>query len=55
MICFLYIIEKLIVINGLDNYMVINTNDVLMICPRDESKFKNVLTDLSLEDFNKYQ
>lgn len=47
--------SKLIVINGLNNYMVINTNDVLMICPRDESVFKSILTDLSLEDFNKYQ
>jgi mannose-1-phosphate guanylyltransferase len=46
---------KLIVINGLDNYMVINTDDVLMICPREENIFKNILTDLPLTDFNKYQ
>ena len=47
--------SKLIVVNGLNNYMIINTNDVLMICPREESVFKNVLTDLSMEDFNNYQ
>ncbi|MEN6619598.1 MAG: mannose-1-phosphate guanylyltransferase [Rikenellaceae bacterium] len=47
--------EKLIVINGLDNYMVINTDNVLMICPRDESIFKNILTDLPFKNFNNYQ
>ena len=47
--------SKLIVVQGLNNYMVINTKDVLMICPREESVFKSVLTDLSLEDFIKYQ
>ncbi len=47
--------NKLIAINGLDNFMVINTDDVLLICPREESVFKNILTDLPLKDFNKYQ
>jgi mannose-1-phosphate guanylyltransferase len=26
--------NKLIVVNGLDNYLIVDTNDVLMICPR---------------------
>jgi mannose-1-phosphate guanylyltransferase len=47
--------NKLIVINGLDNYMVINTDDVLMICPRNNTVFKNTITDLTLKDFSKYQ
>jgi len=47
--------DKLIVINGLNNYMVINTDDVLLICPREESIFKNILTDMPLKDFNDYQ
>lgn len=46
---------KLIVIKGLDNYMIINTDDVLMICPRDEKQFKEVITDLPLNNKSKYQ
>jgi len=48
--------SKLVVINGLNNYMIINTDDVLMICPRDEGLFKSILTELPLKDnYNKYQ
>lgn len=47
--------NKLIVLQGLENYMVINTDDVLMVCPRDPSVFKEIITDLTLKDFNKYQ
>ena len=46
---------KLVVIKGLDNYMVVDTDDVLMICPRDEVAFKNVITDLTVNEMNKYQ
>jgi len=47
--------EKLVVLNGLENYMVINTDDVLMICPRETSAFKEIITDMTLKDFTKYQ
>lgn len=47
--------NKLVVANGLDNFMVINTDDVLLICPREESAFKSILTDLPLNEFVKYQ
>jgi mannose-1-phosphate guanylyltransferase len=30
--------NKLIVVKGLDNYLVVDTNDVLMICPRDNEE-----------------
>lgn len=46
---------KLVVVKGLENYMVINTDDVLMVCPRDEVKFKEVITDLPLNDLNRFQ
>jgi mannose-1-phosphate guanylyltransferase len=46
---------KLMVVKGLDNYMVIDTDDVLMICPRNEVAFKNVITDLAVNEMNKYQ
>ena len=46
---------KLMAIKGLENYMVVDTEDVLMICPRDEVAFKNVITDLTVNEMNKYQ
>lgn len=47
--------NKLVVIKGLDNYMVIDTPDVLMVCPKDETAFKNIITDLTVNELNKYQ
>lgn len=46
---------KLMAIKGLDNFMIINTKDVLMICPRDDIRFKNMFTDLSVKDKGKFQ
>jgi mannose-1-phosphate guanylyltransferase len=38
---------KLIVVNGLDNYLVVDTNDVLMICPRNnEDIIKQTISDV---------
>ena len=47
--------DKLVVAKGLENYMIVDTADVLMICPRNESDFKNVTTDLTVNELNKYQ
>lgn len=47
--------DKLIVVKGLDNFMVVNTNDVLMICPKDEASFKNIITDLTVNELTKFQ
>lgn len=47
--------NKLIVVKNLSNFMIINTDDVLMICPREEAVFKSIISDVPLKDFNKYQ
>lgn len=47
--------EKLLAVKGLDDYMIVNTPDVLMICPRDPVRFKNMMTDLTVHDKTKYQ
>lgn len=47
--------EKLLAIKGLDNFMIVNTPDVLMICPRDPVRFKNMMTDLTVHDKTRYQ
>ncbi len=46
--------DKLVVVKDLKGYMVVNTDDVLMICPRDEAKFKEVLTDLAATEKSKF-
>ncbi len=47
--------NKVVIAAGLDNFMVINTDDVLLICPRDESLYKSLFTDLPLSELGKYQ
>ncbi len=39
--------DKLVVVQGLQDYIVVDTNDVLLICPKeDEQKIKQIVTDL---------
>lgn len=47
--------DKLVVVKGLSGFMVVETEDVLMICPRDEVAFKNIITDLAVNELNRYQ
>lgn len=42
--------DKLVVVRGLKNMMVIDSEDVLLICPRGDKSVKNVITDLSMKD-----
>ena len=48
--------DKLMVIDGLDNYIVVNTEDALLICKKeDEQKIKQFVTDLnSTKQYKKY-
>jgi Mannose-1-phosphate guanylyltransferase len=46
---------KLIVASNLEGYMIVNTEDVLMICPRDEATFKNIITDLVVKELSDFQ
>ncbi len=46
--------EKLVIVKDLEGYLVVNTDDVLMICPREEAKFKEVLTDLAAKEKSKF-
>ncbi len=47
--------DKLMIVKGLKDYMVISTKDVLMICPRQDKEFKAVLADLGINNLTKYQ
>ena len=46
---------KLTAIRGLENHMVIDTEDVLLICPRDEVLLKEFLSALALPEYEEYR
>lgn len=47
--------DKLTVIEGLHNYIVVDTDDVLMICPREkEQSIKNIVEEIKLSKGDKY-
>jgi mannose-1-phosphate guanylyltransferase len=47
--------EKLVVIQGLDGYCVIDTGDVLLICQKEqEQEIKQITVDLKVADLDKY-
>ncbi|MCO5237756.1 MAG: sugar phosphate nucleotidyltransferase [Chitinophagaceae bacterium] len=47
--------EKLVVLQGLENYIVIDTDDVLLICPRDkEQDIKEYVAQIKLAKGDKY-
>jgi len=47
--------NKLVAVKGLKDYIVIDTPDVLLICPRDDSEYKNFLGDLLLPGYEDYK
>ncbi|MGI5846990.1 MAG: mannose-1-phosphate guanylyltransferase [Candidatus Cryptobacteroides sp.] len=47
--------NKLIAVKGLRGYMVINTEDALLVCPRDQRSFKDILADLGMPEYEKFR
>lgn len=47
--------QKLYAIKGLDDFIVIDTDDVLLICPKDENKIKDLTSTLGLPQYKKYR
>ena len=47
--------KKLIAIKGLEGYTVIDTDDVLLICPKDDKKFKDFIAEIAMPEFEKYR
>lgn len=47
--------DKLIAIKGLEDMIVIDTDDVLMICPRDFKESKDLLSELAMPEFEKFR
>lgn len=47
--------DKLVVVQGLDGYCVVDTGDVLLICQKDkEQEVKQITVDLKVADLDKY-
>ena len=47
--------DKLLALRGMENFIVIDTDDVLMICPRDEEKLKDFLSQLAMPEYEEYR
>ncbi len=47
--------SKLVAIRGLEGFVVVDTPDVLMICPRDESKIQEFISELAMPEFEDYR
>ena len=47
--------KKLIAIKGLENYMVIDTEDALVVCPKDDKQFKDFISGIAMPDYEKYR
>ena len=47
--------KKLVAVKGLEDYIVIDTDDVLLICPKDDRKFKDFISQIAMPEFEKYR
>ena len=47
--------DKLMAIRGLEDMIVVDTDDVLLICPRDDAKVKDFLSELALPEYEQYR
>ena len=47
--------KKLIAIKGLEGYTVVDTDDVLLICPKDDKKFKDFISEIAMPEYEKYR
>ena len=47
--------SKLMAIKGLHNYIVVDTGDVLMICPKDDDTFRDFLAGTALPGFEPFR
>lgn len=47
--------KKLYAVKGLENYLVVDTEDALLICPRDEKQFKEFISGLGMPGFEEFR
>ena len=47
--------KKMIALKGLEDFMIIDTEDALVICPKDDKKFKDFISGIAMPEFEKYR
>ena len=47
--------KKLVAIKGLENFLVIDTEDALVICPKDDRQFKDFISGIAMPEYEKYR
>lgn len=47
--------NKLTIVSSLENYMVIDTDKVLMVCPRDEKRLQEIMSQLALPEYSDFK
>lgn len=47
--------NKLMMIKGLEDFIVVNTDDVLLICPRDDKQYKELVNSTRMPGYEKYR
>lgn len=47
--------KKLYVVRGLENYMVVDTEDALLVCPREEQLLKDTLSALKFPEYKEFK
>lgn len=47
--------SKLLAIKGLDDYIVVDTPDALLICPKSDSDVKSILSGLAMPEYERYR
>ncbi len=47
--------KKLIAVKGLENFMVIDTPEALLICPKDDKTFKEFISGIAMPGYEKYR
>lgn len=46
---------KLLAVKGLENFLVVDTGDVLLICPRDDKSFKDFTAGIAMPDYEEFR
>lgn len=47
--------KKLVAISGLKDFIVVDTDDVLMICPKDDKKVRDFISEIAMPGYEKYR
>ena len=47
--------KKLIAVKGLENFIIVDTDEVLLICPKDDRQFKDFMSGIAMPEYEKYR